>query len=67
MSSRKIIGGPVVIGGRTLSLSRAVEANGFVFLTGQTPFKNGEVMTTGIVEERTRAVLDDTKSMLASR
>jgi reactive intermediate/imine deaminase len=65
MSSKKIIGGPLVIGGRKLSLSRAVEANGFVFLTGQVPFRNGEVMTTGTIEEQTRAVLDDIKTTLA--
>ena len=63
--NKKVIGDPIVIGGRTLSLSRAVRAGDFVFLTGQIPFKNGEVMTTGTVEEQTRAVLDDIKSTLA--
>ena len=60
-----MIGGPLVIGGRTLSLSRAIRAGDFVFLTGQVPFKDGEVMTTGSVEEQTRAVLDDIKATLA--
>lgn len=62
---KQIIGDPIVIGGRTLSLSRAVRAGDFVFLTGQIPFENGEVMTTGSVEDQTRAVLEDIKSNLA--
>jgi len=60
-----VIGGPLVIGGRTLSLSRAIRAGDFVFLTGQVPFKDGQVMTTGSVEEQTHAVLDDIKATLA--
>lgn len=62
---KKVIGDPIVIGGRTLSLSRAIRAGDFVFLTGQIPFKDNEVMTTGSVEEQTRAVLEDIKSTLA--
>jgi 2-iminobutanoate/2-iminopropanoate deaminase len=64
-STKQVIGGPLVIGGRTLSLSRAIRAGDFVFLTGQVPFKDGQVMTTGSVEEQTRAVLDDIKATLA--
>ena len=33
--AKEIIGDPVVINGRRLSLSRAVRAGDFVFLTGQ--------------------------------
>jgi len=62
---KKIIGDPIIIGGTTLSLSRAVRAGDFVFLTGQIPFKDGEVMTNGTVEEQTRAILEDIKSTLA--
>lgn len=65
MKGKQVIGGPLVIGGRQLSLSRAIRAGDFVFLTGQIPFKDGQVMTTGTVEEQTRAVLDDIKSTLA--
>ena len=64
MSKKKVIGDPVVIGGRTLSLSRAIRAGDFVFLTGQVPFKNGEVMTQGTIEEQTIAVLEDIKKTL---
>lgn len=65
MSVKLIIGDPVVINGRTLSLSRAVRAGDFVFLTGQVPFKHGQVMVSGLVEDQTRAVLDDIKATLA--
>ena len=65
MSKKKVIGDPVVIGGRTLSLSRAIRAGDFVFLTGQIPFKNGEVMTTGTIEEQTEAVLKDIQKTLS--
>lgn len=60
MSQKKkqIIGDPIVIGGRKLSLSRAVRAGDFVFLTGQIPFKDGEPMTSGTIEDQTRVVLD---------
>ena len=64
MSEKQIIGDPIVIGGRQLSLSRAIRAGDFVFLTGQVPFKNGQVMTEGTIEEQTRAVLDDIKATL---
>ncbi|MEO9877640.1 MAG: RidA family protein [Anderseniella sp.] len=65
MSKKTVIGDPIVIGGRKLSLSRAIRAGDFVFLTGQVPFKDGEVMTTGTVEDQTRAVLDEIKATLA--
>lgn len=65
MKTKQVIGGPLVIGGRRLSLSRAVRAGDFVFLTGQIPMRDGQVLTTGSVEEQTRAVLDDIKRTLA--
>jgi 2-iminobutanoate/2-iminopropanoate deaminase len=65
MTAKQVIGGPLVIGGRKLSLSRAIRAGDFVFLTGQVPFKDSQVMTTGSVEEQTRAVLEDIKATLA--
>lgn len=64
-SGKQVIGGPLVIGGRTLSLSRAIRTGDFVFLTGQIPFKDGAPMTEGGIEEQTRAVLDDIKATLA--
>ena len=65
MSKKQIIGDPIIIGGRKLSLSRAVRAGDFVFLTGQIPFKDGAVMTEGSIEDQTRAILDDIKATLA--
>ena len=65
MSQKQIIGDPIIIGGRKLSLSRAVRAGDFVFLTGQIPFKDGVVMTEGSIEDQTRAILDDIKATLA--
>ncbi len=62
--TREIIGAPLVINGRTLSLSRAIRAGDFVFLTGQIPMKDGAPMTTGTIEDQTRAVLDDIKATL---
>ena len=65
MASRKqVIGGPLEIGGRVLSLSRAIRAGDFVYLTGQIPMQNGAPMTTGTVEDQTRAILDDIKATL---
>ena len=63
--TKQIIGDPLVINGRRLSLSRAVWAGDFVFLTGQVPMQNGAVMTRGSIEDQTRAVLDDITATLA--
>ncbi len=65
MARKQVIGDPIVIGGRKLSLSRAIRAGDFVYLTGQVPFRDGQVMTTGSVEDQTRAVLEDIKSTLS--
>ncbi len=66
MSSKKtVIGGPLEIGGRVLSLSKAIRAGDFVFLTGQIPMRDGAPLTTGPIEEQTRAVLDDITATLA--
>ena len=63
-SAKQVIGEPLIINGRKLSLSRAVRAGDFVFLTGQVPMQNGAPMTTGTIEEQTRAVLEEIKSTL---
>ncbi|MGB7270702.1 MAG: RidA family protein [Albidovulum sp.] len=65
MPQKQVIGEPLVIGGRQLSLSRAIRAGDFVFLTGQVPMKDGAVMVTGTIEDQTRAVLDDITATLA--
>ena len=63
--TKHVIGGPLVIGGRVLSLSRAIRAGDTVYLTGQIPMQNGVPMTTGTIEDQTRAVLDDITATLA--
>ena len=62
--SKETIGEPLIINGRKLSLSKAVRAGDFVFLTGQVPMKNGVVITEGSIEEQTRIVLDEIKNTL---
>ena len=65
VNKKQIIGGPLKIGGRVLSLSKAIRAGDFVFLTGQIPMRDGVPMTYGTVEEQTRAVLNDITATLA--
>ena len=61
---KEIIGGPLVINGRKLSLSKAVRAGDFVFLTGQVPMSDGELLTSGTIEEQTRSCLDNIRVTL---
>jgi reactive intermediate/imine deaminase len=63
-NKKQVIGEPLVIGGRKLSLSRAIQAGDFVFLTGQIPFKDGVPMTEGSIEDQTHAVLQDIEKTL---
>ena len=56
--SKEIIGGPLVINGRQLSLSKAVWAGDFIFLTGQVPMKDGVTITEGTIEEQTRICIE---------
>jgi len=64
MSKKQVIGEPLVINGRQLSLSRAIRAGDFVFITGQVPMKDGMPMTEGSIEDQTRACLDSLKLIL---
>lgn len=64
-SVKQVIGDPLVINGRRLSLSRAIRAGDFVFLTGQVPFRDGVPMTEGTIEEQTRAVISEIRDTLA--
>lgn len=65
MAGKQVIGEPLVIGGRNLSLSRAIRAGDTVYLTGQIPMQNGAPMNWGTIEDQTRAVLDDITATLA--
>lgn len=65
MSRKKqVIGGPIVIGGRKITVSRAIRAGDMVYLTGQIPFKDGEPMTTGAIEEQTRVTIEAIRDTL---
>ena len=55
---KEVVGAPLVINGRKLSLSRAIRAGDTVYLTGQVPMRDGAVMTDGSIEDQTRALLD---------
>ena len=63
-SGKQIIGDPLVINGRTLSLARAVRAGDMIYLTGQIPFKDGKPMTDGSIEEQTRNCIENIRETL---
>ena len=65
MSAKQVIGGPLEIDGRVLSLSKAIRAGDFVFVTGQVPMRGGKPMTDGSIEDQTRACLDGLSEILA--
>lgn len=58
------LGGPLVINGRELSLSKAVRADNLLFLTGQVPMLNGEPMTHGSIEDQTRNCIEHIRDTL---
>lgn len=62
--ARQVVGGAVSIGGRKLSVSQAIRAGDFVFLAGQIPLRDGEVVTDGSIEDQTRIVLEAIKKTL---
>ncbi len=43
-------------GGRPLPFAKATEANGWLYVSGQTPMENGEVIIGGIVEQSHKAI-----------
>ncbi len=63
-TTKQVIGGPLSIGGRVLSLSRAIRAGDFVFLTGQVPLEDGKPMTHGTIEDQTRVVIEAIRETL---
>lgn len=62
---KEIIGGPVVVGGNRIPLSKAVRAGDFVFVAGQVPFGPDGKIVKGTIEEETRACLESIKRILA--
>ena len=65
MDGKQVIGEPIVINGRTLSLSRAVRAGNMLYLTGQIPMKDGAPMTDGTIEDQTRSCIENIRETLA--
>ena len=65
MTKKIVLGDPIIINGRKLSLSRAVKAGDYIFCTGQVPMKDGKVMTYGTIEEQTIAVIQDIEKTLS--
>jgi len=43
-------------GGQSLPFARAVQANGWLYVSGQVPMENGEIVRGGIVAESRKAV-----------
>jgi len=56
--SKQVLGDPIVINGKKLSLSKAVKAGDYIFLTGQIPMIDGKVITEGNISYQTKIVLD---------
>ena len=65
MTKKVVLGDPIIINGRKLSLSRAIKAGDYIFCTGQVPMKDGEVMIYGTIEEQTIAVIQDIEKTLS--
>jgi len=64
MTNKQVIGGDYISRGRKLSVSKAVRAGDFVFLTGVVPRVGDQPMTTGSIEEQTRVVCETIKATL---
>lgn len=54
-------GGGTGTGGQHLPFARAVEADGWLYVSGQTPMENGEVIEGGIIPQAHKAI----RNMLA--
>lgn len=65
-ANKIIIGAPLIIDGRRLSLSQAIRAGDFVFLTGQVPLQEGVPMTSGTIEQQSVVVLEQIGDLLAA-
>lgn len=54
--TRYVVEGGKGTGGQHLPFARAVAADGFLFVSGQTPMKDGEVVEGGIVTQSHQAI-----------
>ncbi len=63
-ASKKVIGGPIVVNGNQIPISKGIRIGDFVYLSGQVPFKDGVPMTTGTIEEQTDVTMEMIKGLL---
>jgi len=61
---KQVYGEPLLIDGQQMSLSKAVRAGDFVFLTGQIPMRDGVPMTDGTIEDQTRGCIEAIRDTL---
>ena len=62
--TKKVIGGPIVVNGNQIPISKGIRIGDYVVLSGQVPFKDGVPMTTGTIEEQTEVTLEMIKGLL---
>lgn len=56
MSLKRYGAGEIGAGGQRLPFARAVEANGWLHVSGQVPMEKGEIVRGGIIAESRRAI-----------
>jgi reactive intermediate/imine deaminase len=56
MTIKRIGAGEKGAGGQPLPFARAVQANGWLYVSGQVPMENGEIVRGSIVEETRRTI-----------
>ncbi len=56
MTIKRFGAGEIGAGGKPLPFARAVEAGGWLYVSGQVAMENGEIVKGGIIEESRRAI-----------
>lgn len=56
MTFKRIGAGEKGAGGQPLPFARAVQANGWLYVSGQVPMENGEIVRGSIVDETRRTI-----------
>jgi reactive intermediate/imine deaminase len=64
MTIKRFGAGEKGAGGQALPFARAVQANGWLYVSGQVPMENGEIVRGGIVAE-TRKAMENVIAVLA--
>lgn len=63
-ATKKVIGGPIIVNGNQIPISKAIRLGDYVVLSGQVPFKDGVPMTTGTIEEQTEVTMEMIRGIL---